>query len=138
MAIPESWETANSQHPVTSNYARIVSRNPLRSRFRTIGEDEKKGTGQKRRKKNMSVLEEHNEDEGGRYSGGRVCVTESGLTFDAPLNKGSTHLVTHVTHTRICESSLDGFKDKTCTFVSHARKIGSSIFSQFPFNNQRC
>lgn len=48
-----------------------------------------------------------------------VRVTGSGLTFDAPLHKGSTHLVTHVTHGGICESFGDQFKDNRLRPVSH-------------------
>lgn len=101
---------------------RIVFGNPLCSRFRTSKEQRKgeKKIGKKRKEKekkdSIVVLGGWQWREGpGAFT---VCVyaTGSGLTFDAFLNKGSTYLVTHVTHAGICESSRDGFKDNSPSF----------------------
>lgn len=64
-----------------------------------------------------------------------VCVyaTGSGLPFDAFLNKGSTYLVTHVTHAGICESSQDGFKDNSLSF-SRGRNFTWSCLLFFFFH----
>lgn len=123
LQIHESWETANSQHPVTSNYVALCLRSPLRSRSRCDEgkktqrkeerrQKEKKGT----RSRRAPVLEGCTMKRGcllflTQLVSARVCGTGSQLTFHVPLNKGfDTPCDTCQSHSNLANHPATGFQ----------------------------
>lgn len=134
----ESWETANSQHPVTSNYVALCrsqssasSRRFRASKRRKAG---RRGGEGKREKKRKGKEKEEKGREGRKIrfvaledwlneEGGRACVRpRMGQLFDAPLNKGSIHFVTHVTHNGRDRGNLYGSKNNPRRFLTRKKK----------------
>lgn len=79
---------------------------------------EKEEKGREGRKIRFVALEDWLNEEGGR-----ACVRpRMGQLFDAPLNKGSIHFVTHVTHNGRDRGNLYGSKNNPRRFLTRKKK----------------
>lgn len=132
----ESWETANSQHPVTSNYVALCrSQSSASSRRFRASKRRKAGRGGKKREKKERKRKGREGKRGEKNSirgirgltewggEGDACMRpRMGQLFDAPLNKGSIHFVTHVTHNGRDRGNLYGSKNNPRRFLTRKKK----------------